>query len=176
MKLLINIDKANPKNRSKSPIKKAKAKSKRALFVEQMRANNTKQGNNTGAIRQKNSSNNVNPICKPASRKWTSGAAPGKTYLTEIEDCSESAGGGAGAEVAAEGAYIGAGEEDGLEEEEDDVKGFMNTHVKNLEVKSRHVQRLTKQFYGKMKFVLDCGFNLLLFGVGSKIDFINLFC
>ena len=27
-----------------------------------------------------------------------------------------------------------------------------------------------------MRFLQDCGFNLLIYGVGSKIDFLNLFC
>jgi hypothetical protein len=32
-----------------------------------------------------------------------------------------------------------------------------------------------KALFNKMKYMLDCGFNLLVYGVGSKYDMLNLF-
>ena len=34
---------------------------------------------------------------------------------------------------------------------------------------------MRSQLYQKMKYMLDCGFNLLVYGVGSKVDILNYF-
>ena len=57
-----------------------------------------------------------------------------------------------------------------------DLKDYRNVYIKNLDLKKKNLEKLTKTNFSKMKFLLDCGFNLLMYGIGSKIDFINLFC
>ena len=53
----------------------------------------------------------------------------------------------------------------------DDDDGILkNEYHKNMVMK-----RLVNEMYPKMKYLLDSGFNLCLYGVGSKIDFLNFF-
>lgn len=37
------------------------------------------------------------------------------------------------------------------------------------------VNRVKQDHFGQMKYYLDCGFNLLIFGVGSKRGIVNNF-
>jgi len=48
--------------------------------------------------------------------------------------------------------------------------------IKNVDLKTTSIHSLIKAKNRKMKYLLDCGFNVLLYGVGSKTDFINFFC
>lgn len=52
---------------------------------------------------------------------------------------------------------------------------FDGVTIKNLPQKATHIFKLKRKKFDKMKFRLDCGFSLLVYGIGSKIDFINLF-
>lgn len=56
---------------------------------------------------------------------------------------------------------------------DDDIKPVI---IKNILLKNYHMKNLIQQNYSKIKYMLDCGFNILVYGVGSKIDFLNLFC
>ena len=47
--------------------------------------------------------------------------------------------------------------------------------MKHLENKQNQLIKLCDKLHLKMKFFQDCGFNLLIFGVGSKRDFLNIF-
>lgn len=50
--------------------------------------------------------------------------------------------------------------------------------VRNMTQKNNYISNLLHKkvgLFNKMKFMLDCGFNLLVYGVGSKLDLINLF-
>jgi len=49
--------------------------------------------------------------------------------------------------------------------------------IKNKELKEKRIEHMlkTKDLFNKMKYMLDCGFNLLVHGVGSKYDMLNLF-
>lgn len=50
--------------------------------------------------------------------------------------------------------------------------------VRYLREKNNHIGNLLSKkngLFNKMKFMLDCGFNLLVYGVGSKLDLMNLF-
>ena len=84
----------------------------------------------------------------------------GKAYLTEIEDCD-----------ASMNDYDPDREDDNV-----DLKDSKIAYIKNIDLKKKNLERLVKNNFNKMKFRLDCGFNLLIYGVGSKYDFINLFC
>lgn len=50
-----------------------------------------------------------------------------------------------------------------------------NESIKHNDLKNKNIVNLVKNNFEKMKYMLDCGFNLLIYGVGSKIDIINLF-
>lgn len=41
--------------------------------------------------------------------------------------------------------------------------------------KNENCKELKKENFAKMKYMLDIGFNLLIYGVGSKRDITNLF-
>ena len=62
------------------------------------------------------------------------------------------------------------------EDDNVDLKDSKIAYIKNIDLKKKNLERLVKNNFNKMKFRLDCGFNLLIYGVGSKYDFINLFC
>ena len=47
--------------------------------------------------------------------------------------------------------------------------------VKRLEEKNINLENLMKKNFIKMKYMMDCGFNLLVYGVGSKLDLMNMF-
>lgn len=49
------------------------------------------------------------------------------------------------------------------------------TLIKHKDEKNQNIINLVKHNFEKMKFMLDCDFNLLIYGVGSKIDILNLF-
>ena len=50
-----------------------------------------------------------------------------------------------------------------------------NNLIKHKDQKNLNIINIVKQNFEKMKFMLDCDFNLLIYGVGSKIDILNLF-
>jgi hypothetical protein len=47
--------------------------------------------------------------------------------------------------------------------------------IKRHAEKMKHLENLVKSNFVKMKYMMDCGFNLLVYGVGSKLDLLNLF-
>ena len=59
------------------------------------------------------------------------------------------------------------------------------THIKHFHQKEKRLEQILnppieqvivhQPLFQKMKFMLDCGFNLLVFGIGSKYDILNLF-
>ena len=54
-----------------------------------------------------------------------------------------------------------------------DVKN--DTHIKHRGEKNNQIQGLMDKYFDKMKYMLDCGFNLLVFGVGSRYALLNCF-
>jgi hypothetical protein len=60
-------------------------------------------------------------------------------------------------------------EEDVVKETEDE------RHKKHAIEKEENRILLRKQNFPLMRYYLNCGFNLLIYGIGSKRDFINLF-
>lgn len=52
----------------------------------------------------------------------------------------------------------------------------LDVHVKHQFLKNKNIELLIKTKYGEMKYMLDCGFNILLYGIGTKFEFLNLFC
>lgn len=70
------------------------------------------------------------------------------------------------------------------EEDDDDVEmdGSEDQSQPNNKVprdvlgKNRHMESLRLSLFPKMDHLLQCDFNLLIHGVGSKIDFLNYFC
>lgn len=59
-------------------------------------------------------------------------------------------------------------EEVKLETEEESLR-------KHSSLKESHMAKINMQKNSTMKHYLNCGFNLLIYGVGSKRDFINNF-
>jgi len=59
-------------------------------------------------------------------------------------------------------------EEVKLETEEESLR-------KHSSLKETHMAKINMQNNSTMKHYLNCGFNLLIYGVGSKRDFINNF-
>ena len=59
------------------------------------------------------------------------------------------------------------------QEMSDEEKQFEDQRHK--ENKNVNCVQIKKQHFAKMKYMLDIGFNLLIFGVGSKYDITNLF-
>ena len=56
-----------------------------------------------------------------------------------------------------------------------DKKDKDDTIMKHKSLKNRHVEAVMRQTFDKMKYMLDCGFNLLVYGVGSRYKLLNLF-
>src|SRR5690606_35202703 len=62
-------------------------------------------------------------------------------------------------------------QEEEFKKEIDDTKT-----IKNLQMKREYLERLNSQAtFQQMKYFLDCGFNLLIYGIGSKRRLINNF-
>lgn len=67
-----------------------------------------------------------------------------------------------------------------LEEDEECMYGDnnvldCNAYIKQINQKNAVAKAFIKERFPKMKYMLDCGFNLLVYGVGSKVDILNLF-
>lgn len=46
---------------------------------------------------------------------------------------------------------------------------------KNVQAKNTLMRKLVGELHPKMKYLLDCSFNICLYGVGSKVDFLNYY-
>ena len=53
---------------------------------------------------------------------------------------------------------------------------FENALIKNEREKKANFDRLCEKLHKKMKFYQECSLNLMVFGVGSKRDFLNIYC
>ena len=68
-------------------------------------------------------------------------------------------------------------EDDSMEGSEDVGRQTQNQEIpKDVLAKNRHMESLRMSLFPKMDHLLQCDFNLLIHGVGSKIDFLNYFC
>ena len=47
--------------------------------------------------------------------------------------------------------------------------------IKHQDQKVRNLEKQIKVWHPKMKFYQECGLNLLVYGVGSKRDFLNIY-
>jgi len=66
---------------------------------------------------------------------------------------------------------------DEFEAEDAEMMADFDTIIKHKNKKEARIERIIKDktLFNKMKYMLDCGFNLLVYGVGSKFDMLNLF-
>lgn len=48
-------------------------------------------------------------------------------------------------------------------------------YIKNQNLKNLNIKYIFKEQFPKLKYMLDCGFNLMIYGMGSKFDLMNLF-
>jgi hypothetical protein len=53
---------------------------------------------------------------------------------------------------------------------------FEDVRTKNKEEKIKWLDQLCEKLHKKMKFYQECDLNLLVYGVGSKRDFLNMYC
>lgn len=50
-----------------------------------------------------------------------------------------------------------------------------DTFMKHKEHKNQYIEDQMATKFEKMKYMMDCGFNLLVYGVGSRYQVLNLF-
>jgi hypothetical protein len=56
-----------------------------------------------------------------------------------------------------------------------DKKDKDDTIIKHKPLKNLQIENVMRQTFSKMKYMMDCGFNLMVYGVGSRYKLLNLF-
>ena len=60
-------------------------------------------------------------------------------------------------------------------EQSDDLIEKNDFSIKHLSEKNKNIEKIIEKTFKKMKFSLDCNINIMIYGVGSKYNLLNLF-
>ena len=61
------------------------------------------------------------------------------------------------------------------DEDPEDMLDQPDVFIKNLQKKIDLLHKIPNEKYTKMRYMIDCGFNLLIYGIGSKFNILNHF-